>query len=63
MTGQMLLFREQMHRSLQAWLALNQRRQQRRLRLWDPQAGVAMTKSAADDAQEAGKSARCLRPR
>ena len=63
MTEYNWILREQMHRSLQAWLALNQRRQLRRLRLWDPEAGLAVAKRVVDQPQEAGRSARCLRPR
>ena len=63
MTQNNWMLREQLNKSLQAWLALNQRRQLRRVRLWDPQAGLQAASVVACEPQDAGKSARCLRPR
>jgi len=53
---------QSLHHSVLAWIALTERRQLRRVRMWDARIDVTHVE-CAHESQDGGNSARCLRPR
>ena len=69
-TGNSRHFSASLQKPLLAWLAMTQRRQLRRVRMWDPRPDevrhLCVVKGAVhtvDKGQDGGSSDRCLRPR